>query len=63
VGSTVVALQFISLQGLEEKITKTLTFLKDYWGVDYPLSKLDIVALPGLSSVKPIDNWGLILFK
>jgi aminopeptidase N len=52
-----------SLKDLDEKIAKTLTSLKNYWGVDYPLAKLDIVALPGLTSVKPVDNWGLILFK
>lgn len=51
------------LDGVYEKVDKILVLLEQYWGVDYPLSKLDLVALPGMSSVKPADNWGLILLK
>lgn len=51
------------LVGLHEKIVTILSKIRDYWDKDYPLCKLDIVALPGLSVLKPIDNYGLIVFK
>lgn len=46
-----------------DKVNKLLKSITTYLGSDYPLKKLDIIALPGLSAVKPIDNWGLIIFK
>ncbi|XP_035914900.1 aminopeptidase N [Anopheles stephensi] len=48
---------------VEQRVKLALKKLKDYWGVDLPLEKLDVVALPGFSYVKPADNWGLIVFK
>lgn len=45
------------------KIKIVIDQLTQYWNASYPLSKLDIVALPNFSSVKPADNWGLIVFK
>lgn len=52
-----------SLDGTYEKAYKILDYIKEYLGAEFPLCKLDIVALPGLSSVKPADNWGLIVMK
>ncbi|ETN63260.1 protease m1 zinc metalloprotease [Anopheles darlingi] len=46
-----------------ERVRLILGKLEAYWGVALPLDKLDIVALPGFSYVKPADNWGLIVFK
>lgn len=46
-----------------EKVELVLKSLTNYFAAEYPLQKLDIVALPGLSAVKPIDNWGLVIFK
>lgn len=40
-----------------------LNSLREFWNVDLPLTKLDVVALPGFSAVKPVDNWGLVVFK
>jgi aminopeptidase N len=46
-----------------ERIEKSLVLIQNYFGVDFPLKKLDIVALPGFSTVKPVDNWGLVVYK
>lgn len=51
------------LQKVYPKVDRVLKTITDYMGADYPLKKLDIVALPGLIAVKPIDNWGLTIFK
>lgn len=51
------------LQTLRAKIVTILKSVTKYWAVKYPLGKLDIVALPGFSALKPIDNWGLVVFK
>lgn len=51
------------VENLYDKVVATLNSLRNFWDVDYPLCKLDIVALPGFSSIKPVDNWGLIVFK
>uniref|UniRef100_A0A182FIT5 Aminopeptidase n=1 Tax=Anopheles albimanus TaxID=7167 RepID=A0A182FIT5_ANOAL len=48
---------------VSERVRLILGKLQAYWGVALPLTKLDIVALPGFSYVKPADNWGLIVFK
>ncbi|XP_058063997.1 aminopeptidase N [Anopheles bellator] len=52
-----------SLVQLRKRVKLTLAKLESYWGVELPLEKLDIVALPGFTHVKPADNWGLIIFK
>lgn len=51
------------LQRVYEKINRTLASLTAYLGTEYPLKKIDIVALPGSNFVRPIDIWGLMLFK
>ncbi|XP_055696927.1 aminopeptidase N isoform X1 [Phlebotomus papatasi] len=48
---------------LYEKIHNIQKALEGFWGSEYPICNLNIVALPGLTTVKPIDNWGLIVFK
>ncbi|XP_050097028.1 aminopeptidase N [Anopheles aquasalis] len=48
---------------VRDRVRLILGKLEAYWGVALPLNKLDIVALPGFSYVKPADNWGLIVFK
>jgi aminopeptidase N len=37
--------------------------VQKYFGVDFPLEKLDIVALPNFATLKPVDSWGLIIYK
>lgn len=51
------------LERVYAKADKVLQTISDYMGAEYPLKKLDIVALPGLTAMKPIDNWGLTIFK
>lgn len=53
----------IFTQDVREKVIVTLRSLQTYLGVEFPLKKLDVVALPGFSAVKPVDNWGLLVFK
>lgn len=54
---------FLIPQRIYERIEKSLLSIQSYLGVDFPLEKLDIVALPNFSTVKPADNWGLIVYK
>lgn len=51
------------LETLRARILEILTVVREYLNVGYPLPKLDVVALPALSALKPIDNWGLLVFK
>lgn len=41
---------------------KTIDFFDDYFGVKYPLTKSDHVALPDFSS-GAMENWGLITYR
>jgi aminopeptidase N len=47
--------------GLEVTV-RGLEFFSDYFGIAYPLPKLDVVALPDFS-VGAMENWGLITFR
>lgn len=39
-----------------------LPYYNDYFGVDYPLPKLDLLAVPGNFDAGAMENWGLITF-
>lgn len=41
---------------------KCLDFYSDYFGIDYPLSKCDLIALPDFAS-GAMENWGCITFR
>ncbi|GAB0096680.1 Aminopeptidase [Sergentomyia squamirostris] len=48
---------------LYEKIHIIQKDLEAFWGAEYSICDIKIVALPKMNTVKPIDNWGLIIFK
>lgn len=39
-----------------------ISFLQDYFRIDYPLSKTDMVAVPDFG-YNAMENWGLITFR
>ncbi len=41
---------------------KCLDFYNDYFGIDYPLPKCDLIALPDFSS-GAMENWGCVTFR
>lgn len=41
---------------------KCLEFYNDYFGIDYPLPKCDLIALPDFAS-GAMENWGCITFR
>jgi puromycin-sensitive aminopeptidase len=41
---------------------KCLEFFNDYFGIDYPLEKCDLIALPDFAS-GAMENWGCITFR
>src|SRR5262249_15712329 len=41
---------------------KLLGFYNDYFGVPYPLPKLDMIAAPGAGGFSAMENWGAILY-
>jgi aminopeptidase N len=45
--------------GVEENV---LPFYDSYFGVNYPLPKLDLIAIPGNYEAGAMENWGAITF-
>ncbi|GBD34079.1 Aminopeptidase N [bacterium HR34] len=41
---------------------KTLEYLENYFGIEYPLEKLDLLSIPDFS-VGAMENWGAITFR
>jgi len=45
-----------------ESAALLLNFYNDYFGVSYPLPKLDLIAAPGSGGFSAMENWGAILY-
>ena len=45
-----------------ESATKLLEFYNEYFGVPFPLPKLDMIAAPGAGGFSAMENWGAILY-
>lgn len=45
-----------------EVAVKTLEFYEEYFAIDYPLAKCDMIALPDFAS-GAMENWGLITYR
>jgi aminopeptidase N len=45
-----------------ESAGKLLAFYNEYFGVPYPLPKLDMIAAPGAGGFSAMENWGAILY-
>jgi aminopeptidase N len=45
-----------------ETASKILPYYNDYFGVKYPLPKLDLIAIPGNFSASAMENWGGITY-
>ncbi|HSM75835.1 MAG TPA: M1 family metallopeptidase, partial [Desulfobacterales bacterium] len=41
---------------------KALTYCQDYYAIDYPLSKMDLIAVPDFA-FGAMENWGAITFR
>jgi aminopeptidase N len=66
-GSTIISL--VAKKGSAEKgkfalesAVKLLRFYNQYFGVPYPLPKLDMIAAPGAGGFSAMENWGAILY-
>ncbi len=42
--------------------TKALAFFNDYFAIDYPLTKLDLLAIPDFDA-GAMENWGAVTFR
>ncbi|XP_030557590.1 aminopeptidase N [Drosophila novamexicana] len=51
------------LQHISKNALLAYKTIQNYFGISLPMSKIDVVVIPELPIVRPVDNWGLLLFK
>ncbi|XP_068157436.1 aminopeptidase N [Drosophila tropicalis] len=51
------------LKEIHARLFTVYNTIQDYLNVSVPLKKIDVVAVPGLTTVRPADNWGLLVLK
>lgn len=51
------------LASLRKRVARILREIHQYFDYEYPFDVLNIVALPGFTALKPIDNWNVLVFK
>ena len=45
-----------------EVALKALPFYKDYFGIPYPLAKMDLIAIADFAA-GAMENWGLVTYR
>jgi aminopeptidase N len=45
-----------------DSAVELLGYFNDYFGISYPLPKLDLIAAPGAGGFAAMENWGAILY-
>ena len=50
------------LHSLAQVAVKTLPFYKEYFGIAYPLPKMDLITIADFAA-GAMENWGLITYR
>jgi aminopeptidase N len=68
-GATAISCRTYTLKGQShlgkfsvEVATKTLEFFSEFFGVAYPLPKMDMIAIPDFGA-GAMENWGLVTYR
>lgn len=51
------------LASVQKRVSRILREVHQYFDYAYPFEVVNIVALPGFTALKPIDNWNVLVFK
>jgi aminopeptidase N len=60
--SSYAAAKVIALQAALEAGEQSLNYFTEYFGIPYPLPKLDMIGVPGAGGFGAMENWGAILY-
>ncbi|XP_030382477.1 aminopeptidase N [Scaptodrosophila lebanonensis] len=51
------------LQKIQHKLELIYNLIRNFFNVTVPLKKIDIVGIPEVSFIQPVNNWGLLLIR